>query len=122
MHIPFVWKKLFKEWSKNIELVTYLNSRLINTLLWVVALLLLVIGMLFIIYGKQISDNSNNLLWFWLLIAVFWAWRALWQIFYFYKINIARSKIYLKLLTFSMVISFIFISFVAIKQIIGIIL
>lgn len=119
MHIPFVWKKLFKGWNKDMRSVSYLTLKLINTLLWVVTFLLMVIGFLLVVYSETLSMNSMNLFWLWVSLALFWWWRALWQIITFYKINKRKSKTYLKILTVSMISSFIFNAYVFTKPIWG---
>jgi len=106
MHIPFFWKKLFKEWEESINILSLLHFKLINTLLLVVTLILLSIGILLLIYSEAIARNAMNLLWFWGGMSLFWWWRTLWQTFYFYQINIRKSKIYLKMLTITMIASF----------------
>lgn len=120
MHIPFIWSMLFKDWKREMDSVSVLHSKLINTLLLVITFFLIIVGCLLIIYREVMAMNGLNLLWLWIFISLFWWWRVFWQIISFYKINMQKSKIYLKILTILMIGSFIFNAYVFSKPIIRI--
>jgi hypothetical protein len=73
---------LFK-WAQAYEKISSVNRRIFYTIHLALLVLFFLIGLLTIIYAQELSQCFGLALGFNTLIAIFWLWRALWQIIYF---------------------------------------
>ena len=74
--------RLFK-WKAEFRRISDMNKRIFYTIHLALLLLFLIIGLLTLIYAKELSECIGICFGFNLLISVFWVWRTVWQIFYF---------------------------------------
>lgn len=82
-HFPPVWQMVFTRWSHEINNLSLLSRKLINTLLIALALALLILGFATLIYAEKTLIGTSSYFWFWVLCCLFWFWRLLWQLMYF---------------------------------------
>ncbi len=74
--------KLFK-WKKEYERITAANKRIFHTIHLALLLLFFGIAALSLFYAKELSLGIGVSFGMNLLCAIFWLWRAIWQIVYF---------------------------------------
>ena len=79
-HVRF--PKLFK-WKADYRSVSELNKKVSHTIHLALLLIFYIIGLLSLIYAKELSECIGISFGLNLMISVFWFWRAGWQIYYF---------------------------------------
>jgi hypothetical protein len=73
---------LFK-WRQEYEKISSINRRIFYTIHLALMLLFLLIGLLTVLYARELAQCNGIALGFNVIIAIFWLWRALWQVVYF---------------------------------------
>jgi hypothetical protein len=76
------FSRLFK-WKREFEKVSDTNRKIIYTVNIALLLLFFGIAVVSLFYAKELSLCSGISFGINLMIAVFWLWRTVWQIFYF---------------------------------------
>jgi len=79
-HVRF--PKLFK-WTVDYRSVSELNKKVSHTIHLALLLIFYIIGLLSLIYAKELSGCVGISFGLNLMISIFWLWRACWQIYYF---------------------------------------
>lgn len=79
-HVRF--PKLFK-WNADYRSVSELNKKISLTIHLALLLIFCVIGLISLIYAKELSESIGISFGLNLMISIFWLWRAVWQIYYF---------------------------------------
>lgn len=79
-HVQF--PKLFK-WKVDYRKVSELNKKISFTIHLALLLIFYLIGLLSLIYAKELSESNGISFGLNLIISAFWLWRLCWQIFYF---------------------------------------
>lgn len=79
-HIRF--PKIFK-WGKDYAGISEINTKIFHTIHLALLLLLFIIGLLSLIYAKELSECIGISFGLNLMISILWFWRAVWQIYYF---------------------------------------
>ena len=79
-HVRF--PKLFK-WKADFRNVSELNKKVSHTIHLALLLMFYFIGLLSLIYAKELSECNGIALGLNLMFSIFWLWRAGWQIYYF---------------------------------------
>lgn len=82
-HMPPVWARVFSHWSSEVDSLSLLTRKLINTVLVALGIVLLILGSLTLLFIKETPSNVVIRVWFLLCCFVFWLWRVSWQIAYF---------------------------------------
>jgi hypothetical protein len=79
-HVRF--PKLFK-WTADYRSVSELNKKVSHTIHLALLLIFYIMGLLSLIYAKELSGCIGISFGLNLMISIFWLWRACWQIYYF---------------------------------------
>ena len=74
--------KLFK-WEKDYERITLVNRKIFHTIHLALLLVFIAIGLVSLIYAKELSECNGISFGLCLSLAIFWLWRAGWQVYYF---------------------------------------
>ena len=73
---------IFK-WKEEFEKISSLNQRVFYTIHLFLTLIFIFIGILSLVYAKELSQCTGIAFGFNILIAIFWLIRTIWQVFYF---------------------------------------
>ena len=82
-HIPRVWGAVFTTWHAEINNLSLLNRKLVNTVLVAFCLALVALGTLTLFLAGSDLQFDRFQIWFLVLCLLFWVWRLIWQILYF---------------------------------------
>ncbi len=82
-HLPPVWRLFFPGWVKETAALGLLHRKLIDTVLLALALMLFLFAFISIGYPEELARADGLAGGLAAALAVFWLWRALWQIVYF---------------------------------------
>lgn len=82
-HIPGIWGAVFTTWHAEINSLSPLNRKLVNTVLVALCLVLVTLGTLTLFLAGSDFQFGRFQIWFLALCLLFWVWRLIWQIFYF---------------------------------------
>ena len=82
-HIPHIWATVFPQWDAEIDGLSLLSRKLINTLLIALCLALGALGLTTSLLAGDNSHFDRLQVWFFFLCFLFWFWRTVWQILYF---------------------------------------
>ncbi len=82
-HIPPIWRLFFPGWSKETATLRLLHRKLIDTVLLALALMLFLFAFISLGYPEELARADGLAGGLTAALAVFWLWRALWQIVYF---------------------------------------
>jgi len=105
-HIPPVWRLFFPGWSKEISALNLLHRKLIDTILVALALMLFLSAFISIGYPEELARADGLAGGITAALAVFWLWRALWQIIFFPPSKIEHNAALLALNYSVVVVSF----------------
>lgn len=96
-HIPRIWGTVFPHWSTEINGISLLSRKLINTVLVALCLTLIILGFSTLLLIKENPAYGSIRVWFLFFCFIFWAWRLVWQIMYFpyRKLNPGRQLLIL---------------------------
>jgi hypothetical protein len=96
-HIPQIWGTVFPQWNTEINGISLLSRKLINTVLVALGLTLVILGSATLLLIKENPPYSAIRVWFLFFCFIFWAWRLVWQIMYFpyRKLNPSRQLLIL---------------------------
>ena len=70
-------------WKIDFEKITIINTRIIYTVHLALLLLFFMIGIISIVYAKELSQSIGLAFGFNSLFSIFWLWRFIWQFAYF---------------------------------------
>lgn len=70
-------------WKDDFEKITIINARVIYTVHFALLLLFFMLGIISIIYAKELSQGTGLAFGLNLLFFIFWFWRFIWQFAYF---------------------------------------
>ena len=73
---------LFK-WKADYRTVSELNKKVSHTIHLALIILFYSIGVLSLIYAKELSECNGISFGLNLMVSIFWLWRTCWQIYYF---------------------------------------
>jgi hypothetical protein len=82
-HIPRIWGIVFTTWHAEINSLSLLNRKLVNTVFIALCLALVALGTLTIFLVGSDFQFDRFQIWFLALCLLFWVWRLIWQIVYF---------------------------------------
>jgi hypothetical protein len=82
-HIPPVWRLFFPGWSKETAALRLLHRKLIDTVLLALALMLFLFAFISIGYPEELARAHGLAGGLAAALAVFWLWRAVWQLAFF---------------------------------------
>jgi hypothetical protein len=82
-HIPRIWGIVFTTWHAEINSLSNLNRKLVNTVFFAFCLALVALGTLTLFLVGNDSQLYRFQAWFLALCLLFWIWRLIWQILYF---------------------------------------
>jgi hypothetical protein len=82
-HMPPVWTRVFSHWNTEMDSLSQLTQKLINTVLVAFGLALMILGSLTTLLFIETSAGGVIRAWFLLFCSVFWLWRTIWQVAYF---------------------------------------
>jgi hypothetical protein len=82
-HMPRVWGIVFTMWHAEINSLSLLNRKLVNTVFVAFCLALVALGTLTLFLVGSDSQFDKFQVWFLALCLLFWVWRLIWQILYF---------------------------------------
>lgn len=82
-HIPRIWGTVFPHWSTEINGVSLLTRKLINTVLIALGFTLVILGSATLFLVVEKTEFSKFQVWFLFSCFIFWLWRMVWQIIYF---------------------------------------
>ncbi|MBN2424985.1 MAG: hypothetical protein JXR46_11925 [Calditrichaceae bacterium] len=74
-------------WAKDFKNIRPLNQKILYTIHMALIILFILIGIITLIYSKELAQSSGLAMGINLSLAIFWLWRLVWQILYFEKIN-----------------------------------
>jgi hypothetical protein len=74
--------KMFN-WKTEFEKLSLANSRILYTIHIALLLIFIVIGVISIIYAKELSHSIGLSVGLNFLLSIFWLWRFIWQLTYF---------------------------------------
>ena len=74
--------KMFN-WKTDFEKLSVANSRIFYTIHIALLLLFFIIGIISIIYAKELSNSTGLAAGLNCLLSIFWLWRFIWQFAYF---------------------------------------
>ena len=74
--------KMFS-WKTEFEKLSLANSRILYTIHIALLLIFVVIGLISIIYARELSQSAGLSSGANCLLSVFWLWRFIWQLVYF---------------------------------------
>lgn len=81
-HIPRIWGKVFPHWNAEINGLSLLNRKLIQTVLIALCFSLIALGSVTLsLAGNAPYDEVQT--WFLFFCFLFWLWRTAWQMIYF---------------------------------------
>lgn len=82
-HIPGIWGIVFTTWHAEINSLSLLNRKLVNTVFIALCLALVALGALTLfLVGSDVQFDRFQVS-FLVLCLLFWVWRLIWQILYF---------------------------------------
>jgi hypothetical protein len=70
-------------WTEEFEKITLANSRILYTIHIALLLVFIAIGVISIIYAKDLSQSIGLAAGLNCVLSIFWLWRLIWQIIYF---------------------------------------
>ena len=70
-------------WKADFEKITIVNARIIYTVHLALLFLFFIIGIISLIYAKELSQSFGLAAGLNLLFSIFWLWRLIWQFAYF---------------------------------------
>jgi len=70
-------------WKADFEKISKVNSKVIYTVHLALLLLFFLIGIITIIYARELSQSYGLAAGFNLFLSFFWLWRLVWQLVYF---------------------------------------
>ena len=79
-HLRF--PKLF-HWKNDYTSISEVNKKIFFTIHLALLFMFIVIGILSLVYARELSECTGISFGFNVAISVFWLWRVVWQIFYF---------------------------------------
>ncbi|MFZ2161357.1 MAG: hypothetical protein WAW02_03985 [Sideroxyarcus sp.] len=82
-HIPRIWGIVFTTWHAEINSLSLLNRKLVNTVFIALCLVLVALGTLTLFLVGSDFQFDRFQVWFLALCLLFWVWRLIWQIVYF---------------------------------------
>jgi hypothetical protein len=82
-HIPRIWGIVFVTWHAEINSLSLLNRKLVNTVFIAFCLALVALGTLTLFLAGSDFKFDRFQVWFLALCLLFWVWRLIWQILYF---------------------------------------
>ena len=82
-HIPRIWGIVFTTWHAEINSLSLLNRKLVNTVFIAFCLALVALGTLTLFLVGSDFQFDRFQVWFLALCLLFWVWRLIWQILYF---------------------------------------
>ncbi|RJQ54584.1 MAG: hypothetical protein C4526_04990 [Nitrospiraceae bacterium] len=96
-HIPQIWGTIFTQWNTEMNGLSLLSRKLINTVLVALGLTLIILGVATLLLIKENPAYYAVLGWFLVFCFIFWTWRLAWQIMYFpyRKLNPGRQLLVL---------------------------
>lgn len=105
-HIPFIWAKAFAQWDAEMNALSPLSRKLINTVLVALCLAAVIIGLTTFLLAAGSSHFDRIQVWFFFFCFLFWLWRTVWQILY---LPVRRRKEGSGLLLFRIALFVIFV-------------
>jgi hypothetical protein len=81
-HIHQIWGTVFTQWNTEINGLSLLSRKLINTVLVALCLSVVVLGSATLFMAIRQPDFNIIQVWFYFFCFIFWLWRAVWQIIY----------------------------------------
>lgn len=69
-------------WKDDFEKITIINARIFYTVHFALLLLFFMLGIISIIYSKELSQSIGLAFGLNLLFSIFWIWRLVWQFAY----------------------------------------
>jgi hypothetical protein len=82
-HIPRIWGTVFPQWNTEINGISLLSRKLINTVLMALCLTVVILGSITLFIAVENSDFDRLQVRFLFFCFLFWLWRTIWQILYF---------------------------------------
>ncbi|MFH0934556.1 MAG: hypothetical protein V1879_05065 [Pseudomonadota bacterium] len=82
-HLPRIWGMVFTTWHAEIDSLSPLNRKLVNTVFIALCFALLAFGTLTLLLAGGDSRSDGFRIWFLALCLLFWIWRLIWQFVYF---------------------------------------
>lgn len=82
-HLPRIWGIVFTTWHAEINSLSLLNRKLVNTVFIALCFALVALGTLTLFLVGSDFQFDRFQVWFLALCLLFWIWRLIWQIFYF---------------------------------------
>ncbi len=82
-HIPRIWTTVFTQWGAEMNGLSPLSHKLINTILVALFLLGVALGLMTFVIAWDNLHSDGPQVWFLFFCFLFWLWRTIWQILYF---------------------------------------
>lgn len=82
-HIPRIWGVVFTTWHAEIDSMSGLSRKLVNTVFIALCLALVALGALTLFLAGSDLQFDRFQVWFLALCLLFWVWRLIWQVMYF---------------------------------------
>ncbi len=99
-HVPQIWGTVFPHWNAEINGISLLSRKLINTVLVALGITLIILGSTTLLLTTETPACKTFRVWFLFACFIFWAWRLGWQIMYFpyLKLNPSRQLLFLHII------------------------